>query len=123
MSKDRAAVIDIAERRRQSRARVANIERQRRELRERNAHICTCTHRCATHGSYVAGEFVGVGFGPCGWPGCACDRFTDSGAKSYEPITPVPDYGRNPPIEDRTRPDCQAGPGEPCHWACSSWWT
>ena len=23
----------------------------------------------------------------------------------------------------RTCPDCQAGPGEPCHWACSSWWT
>jgi hypothetical protein len=118
-----AVVIDIGERRRRSRARVATIEEHRRELRERDAHICLCTHRCATHGSYVAGEFVGIGFGPCGWPGCDCDRFTDSGAKSYDPIIPVPDYDREQPIEHRTCPDCHADPGEPCHWACSSWWT
>jgi hypothetical protein len=114
---------DVAERRRQSHARVATIEARHREMRERDARICTCTHCGASYRCYEDGEFVGIGLGPCGWPGCDCDRFADSGAKSYQPISPVPDYNRDPPIEDRTCLDCQAGPGEPCHWACSSWWT
>ena len=91
-------------------------------MKQHDAQVCTCAHRCATHGSYIAGEFVGIGQGPCGWPGCDCDRFAAGGAHSYTPITAAPDYTRPPGVEVGTCPDCRAEPGEPCHWACSSWW-
>jgi hypothetical protein len=124
MSDDNAAITDrVARRRHQSRARVAEIERHHRELRERDTHICTCAHRCATHGSYLAGEFVGIGYGPCGWPDCDCDHFTDSGATSTHALNLASPRQRDHPVAHRTCPDCQAAPGEACHWACSSWWS
>ena len=43
-------------------------------------------------------------------------------ASAADTFVPVPDYDRNPAIGSRTCPDCQAAPGEPCHWACSSRW-
>jgi hypothetical protein len=90
--------------------------------KQTDAQVCTCGHRCAAHGSYLDGALVGIGQGPCGWPQCSCDHFAASGAHSEEPFVPVPDYSRTPAVEDRTCPDCHAEPGEPCHWACSSWW-
>jgi hypothetical protein len=91
-------------------------------MKPHNAQVCTCGHRCVIHGSRSAGAFVGIGQGPCGWPGCDCDGFAATGEHTYAPITGVPDHTRPTSVEDRTCPDCRAEPGEPCHWHCSSRW-
>lgn len=92
-------------------------------MKDRDPQVCTCGHRCITHGSYIDGQCTGVGQGPCGWPRCECARFAASGAVSTSPLIPVPDYTRANPAKDRTCPDCHAPPGEPCHWVCSTWWS
>jgi hypothetical protein len=90
-------------------------------MKHHDAQVCTCAHRCITHGSYVAGDFVGIGQGPCGWRGCDCEHFAASGAIS-DTDHGRPGLHRPQTVKDRTCPDCHAAPGEPCHWACSSWW-
>lgn len=42
-------------------------------MRERDNRVCQCGHKCISHGSFVAGEFAGVGMGVCGM--CECGRF------------------------------------------------
>jgi len=42
----------------------------------RDARICRCGHKCASHGSFVTnGIFVGIGEGICGWEMCRCTKF------------------------------------------------
>lgn len=36
-------------------------------LRARDNALCTCGHKCVSHGSYLDGAFIGVGAGPCGF--------------------------------------------------------
>lgn len=104
---------------------AATYERRLALLREHDAQVCTCGHRCITHGSYGQDQtFIGVGLGPCGWPRCECVKFTPSGASSSTGFVPIPDYDREPSESElnSTCDDCHAAPGEHCHWACSSWW-
>lgn len=42
----------------------------------RDAAPCTCKHLNASHGSYTADGFAGIGNGPCGFGGCDCTAFT-----------------------------------------------
>lgn len=35
-------------------------------MRTRDNALCACGHKSVSHGSYTAGEFVGIGLGPCG---------------------------------------------------------
>lgn len=44
----------------------------------RDNRVCECGHQHVSHGSYVAGEFVGIGNGPCG-----IDRDTRNAASDY----------------------------------------
>ncbi|SOD72872.1 hypothetical protein SAMN05892883_2193 [Jatrophihabitans sp. GAS493] len=100
-------------------------ERRGALLRQHDSQVCDCGHRCISHGSYDHRRaFIGVGLGPCGWPRCDCDQFLSSGTSSDTGNTPVPDYDRETSDEQINTicDDCQAPPGEPCHWACSSWW-
>lgn len=42
-------------------------------MRERDNRVCQCGHKCISHGSFIAGDFAGVGMGVCGM--CECGRF------------------------------------------------
>ncbi len=111
-------------RRGQHQSNSATYERRLALLKAHDAQVCTCGHRCITHGSYDGQRFVGVGLGRCGWPCCDCTKFSASGTSSPTAFEPIPDYDREPTDSqlNSTCHDCQAPPGETCHWACSSWW-
>jgi hypothetical protein len=131
MTSDRSPVDIERYRAQRAQARAGdprNLETYQRRmalLKEHDARLCTCGHRCITHGSFDRHGFVGVGLGPCGWPRCDCPQFSPTGTSTHTALSPRPDYPRAPEAEALARhcSDCHAPPDELCHWACSSWWT